>query len=191
MPEIVLWTTISIVVLIFIYTIIVFNSLVRDRNKATGAWSNIEVFLKRRYELIPNLVETVKGYAKHESTTFEKVIAARNAAMRYTGGPEENHSAAENMLSQTLKSLFAISESYPDLKANQNFIELQREITDAEDKIQASRRFYNSVVLDFNNRTATFPSMIIAGMFHFRKLAFFELDEGEKDAVYKPVQVRL
>jgi LemA protein len=135
------------------------------------------------------LVETVKGYAKHESSTLEKVIQARNMAMSMSGGAE-NHGAAENMLGQTLKSLFALSESYPDLKANQNFVELQRQITDTEDKIQASRRFYNSMVLSFNNRTGTFPSNVIAGMFSFKKFAFFELDESEKAAVYKPVQVR-
>jgi len=166
-----------------------FNSLVRGRNQATEAWSGIEVHLKRRYDLIPNLVETVKGYAKHESSTLEKVIQARNAAMNQGGTPGD-HSAAENELGRSLKSIFALSESYPDLKANQNFIELQKEITDTEDKIQASRRYYNSVVLIFNNRTATFPSMIIAGMFNFAKLAFFELDEAEKAAVHQPVKVQ-
>jgi len=191
MADTVLWTIIGIIGLISIYIIIVFNSLVRERNQAKAAWSSIEVFLKRRHELIPNLVETVKGYAKHESSTLEKVIAARNEAMRQASGAEENHSAAENMLSKSLKSIFALSESYPDLKANQNFIELQRDITDAEDKIQASRRFYNSVVLVFNNRTETFPSKIIAGMCNFRKFAFFELDEEEKEAVYKPVQYKI
>lgn len=178
-----------IVVPILLYSVMAFNSLVRGRNQATEAWSDIETHLKRRYDLIPNLVETVKGYAKHESATLEKVIAARSAAMNQTGGPAD-HTAAENALSQSLKSIFALSESYPDLKANQNFIELQKEITDTEDKIQASRRFYNSMVLTFNNRTATFPSMVIAGMFNFSKLAFFELDESEKAEVHKPVRVQ-
>jgi LemA protein len=167
----------------------IFNSLVRGRNQATEAWSDIETHLKRRYDLIPNLVETVKGYAKHESSTLEKVILARNAAMSKSGGADSK-AAAENALTQSLKSIFALSESYPDLKANQNFIELQREITDTEDKIQASRRFYNSMVLSFNNRTETFPSNIIANMFIFRKFTFFELDESEKADVYKPVQVK-
>jgi len=166
-----------------------FNSLVRGRNTAAEAWSGIEVHLKRRYDLIPNLVETVKGYAKHESSTLEKVIQARNAAMSQGGEPGE-HSAAENELGRSLKSIFALSESYPDLKANQNFIELQKELTDTEDKIQASRRYYNSVVLVFNNKTATFPSLIIAGMFNFVKLSFFELDEAEKAAVQQPVKVQ-
>jgi len=184
-----LWIIVAIAVVCILYVIVAYNSLVRGRNQATEAWSGIEVHLKRRYDLIPNLVETVKGYAKHESSTLEKVIQARNAAMSQTGGPE-NHTAAENELGRSLKSIFALSESYPDLKANQNFIELQKEITDTEDKIQASRRYYNSVVLVFNNRTATFPSMMVAGMFNFTKLAFFELDEAEKAEVYKPVKVQ-
>jgi len=185
----ILWIVVAIIVLVLLYAITAFNSLVRGRNQTTEAWSDIETHLKRRYDLIPNLVETVKGYAKHESSTLEKVIAARNVAMSQSGGPE-NHTAAENALSQTLKSIFALSESYPDLKANQNFMELQKEITDTEDKIQASRRFYNSTVLTFNNRTETFPSNVIAGMFNFKKLAFFELDESERAAVSRPVRVQ-
>jgi LemA protein len=179
----------GVVTLAFLYAIVIFNSLVRGRNQATEAWSDIETHLKRRYDLIPNLVETVKGYAKHESSTLERVITARNNAMSQSGGAE-NHTEAENALTQSLKSIFALSESYPDLKANQNFIELQRGITDTEDKIQASRRFYNSMILSYNNRTETFPSNVIAGMFNFKKFAYFKLDEGEKAAVYKPVQVQ-
>jgi len=186
---VILWIVLAVILLIILYTVMVYNSLVRGRNQATKAWSDIETHMKRRYDLIPNLVETVKGYAKHESSTLEKVIAARNTAMSQSGGPE-NRAAAENALSQTLKSIFALSESYPDLKANHNFIELQKEITDTEDKIQASRRFYNSTVLSFNNRTETFPSNMIAGAFNFSKLAFFELDESERAAVYKPVAVK-
>jgi LemA protein len=177
------------IVLSVLYVIMAYNSLVRGRNQAIEAWSDIETHLKRRHDLIPNLVETVKGYAKHESSTLEKVIKARNMAMSKIGGAEV-HSEAENALSQTLKSIFALSESYPDLKANQNFIELQRGITDTEDKIQASRRFYNSMILSYNNRTESFPSNVIAGMFSFRKFSFFELDEAEKEAAYKPVQVQ-
>jgi LemA protein len=183
--EIFLWISLGTIVLIFLYVIMVFNALVRGRNQVTEAWSGIEIHLKRRYDLIPNLVETVKGYAKHESTTLERVISARNIAMRQSGGPE-NHSATENALSQSLKSIFALSESYSDLKTNQSFTELQRDITDTEDKIQTSRRFY-SMALTFNNRTETFPSIMIARVFNYKKLAFFELDEGEKAAVYKPV----
>ena len=186
--EIFLAIVLGVIILLVIYVIVIYNSLVRGRNQTTEAWSDIETHLKRRHDLIPNLVETVKGYAKHESTTLENVITARNKAMNQSGGPE-NHTAAENALSQTLKSLFALSESYPDLKANQNFIELQREVTDTEDKIQASRRFFNSVVLTFNNRTQTFPSNMIAGMFNFKELAYFELDESEKAAVYQPPKI--
>jgi len=182
-------TILAVAVLTILYGIIAFNSLIRGRNQTTEAWSDIETHLKRRYDLIPNLVETVKGYAKHESSTLEKVISARNIAMSKSGGAE-NHTAAENALSSTLKSIFALSEAYPELKANQNFIELQREITDTEDKIQASRRFYNSIVLSFNNRTETFPSRIIANMFNFKKFAFFELDESERAAVSQPVRVQ-
>ncbi|MCL1927138.1 MAG: LemA family protein [Syntrophorhabdaceae bacterium] len=186
---IVLWIVLAVVVLLVLYVIMAFNSLVRGRNQATEAWSDIETHLKRRYDLIPNLVETVKGYAKHESATLEKVVQARSRAMNQSGGAE-NHSAVENDLGQSLMSIFALSESYPDLKANQNFIELQKEITDTEDKIQASRRFYNSTVLSFNNRTATVPSNVIAGMFNFTKFAYFELDESEKAAASKPVRVQ-
>ena len=187
--NIVLIVILAIAVLAGLYVVMAYNSLVRGRNQATEAWSGIEIHLKRRYDLIPNLVETVKGYAKHESSTLENVIAARNAAMGQSGGAADR-GAAENALSQTLKSIFALSEAYPDLKANQNFIELQREITDTEDKIQASRRFYNSTVLEFNNLTETFPSVIIAGMFGFKKFAFFELDESERAAVSQPVRVQ-
>ena len=182
-------SVIAVIVLSFLYCVMVFNSLIRGRNQSTEAWSDIETQLKRRYDLIPNLVETVKGYAKHESSTLEKVVTARNVAMSKSGGAE-NHTAAENTLSQTLKSIFALSESYPNLKANQNFLELQREITDTEDKIQATRRFYNSMVLSFNNRTETFPNRIIAKMFNFKKFAFFELDESEKAAASQPVRVQ-
>ncbi|MDR3229808.1 MAG: LemA family protein [Synergistaceae bacterium] len=184
---------IGIVVLAVVCAIGAFNALVRGRNQSKEAWSDVETHLKRRYDLIPNLVETVKGYARHESETLEKVVAARNAAMNQTGaesGDMEKHAAAENQLTRSLKSIFALSESYPDLKANQNFLELQRELTDTEDKIQASRRFFNSMVLSFNNRVETFPSMLIAGMFHFEKLAFFELDESERAEVSRPVRVQ-
>ena len=179
---------VSLIVIVILYAVMAYNSLVRGRNQAKEAWSDIETQMKRRYDLIPNLVETVKGYAKHESSTLESVIAARNMAMSMSGGPE-NRTAAENELSRSLKSIFALSESYPDLKANQNFIELQKELTYTEDKIQASRRFFNSVVLSFNNRVETFPSSIIAGVFSFRRFSFFELDESEKAAVSQPVRV--
>jgi len=187
--ENVFWIVLAVITLLILYVIIVFNSLVRGRNQATEAWSDIETHLKRRYDLIPNLVETVKAYAKHESSTLEKVVQARNIAMNQSGGAE-NHSAPENALGRTLKSIFALSESYPTLKASQNFVELQQDLTDTEDKIQASRRFYNSMVLSFNNRTATFPSNMIASMFSFKKLAFFELDESERAAASQPIRAQ-
>ena len=179
----------GLAVLVALYVTTAYNGLVRGRNQTTEAWSDVETQLKRRYDLIPNLVETVRGYVKHESSTFEKIVAARNAAMGQSGGPEQ-HSAAETALSRSVKSLFALSEAYPDLKANQNFVELQRELADTEDKIQASRRFYNSVALTFNNRTETFPSVIVANLFRFKRAAFFELDESERAEASRPVRVQ-
>ncbi len=161
--------------------VVMYNGLVRLRNRVSEAWSDIDVQLKRRYDLIPNLINTVKGYAAHESGVFEKVTAARAAAM--SAGTTGDKAQAENMLSQTLKSLFAVAEAYPDLKANQNFLELQRELSDTENKIQASRRFYNGNVLELNNKIDMFPSNIIAGMFHFTKRDFFEVEEAQKEPV--------
>jgi LemA protein len=176
-------------VLLVLYAIAIYNSLIVLRNRVKEAWSDIEVQMKRRYDLIPNLVETVKGYAQHESGTFEKVIQARNMAMANHGTPEEK-AKAENVLSGTLKSLFALSENYPDLKANENFMKLQFELTDTEDRIKASRRFYNTNVLAFNNKIELFPSNIIAKRFGFDKREFFELDESEAEAAKKPVAVK-
>ena len=161
-----------------------YNSLVTLKNRAKEAWSDIDVQLKRRYDLIPNLVETVKGYATHEKETFEKVIEARAKAMGAQTVKER--AEAENSLSQTLKSIFALAENYPDLKASQNFLELQRELTDTEDKVQASRRFYNGNVRDLNTKIETVPTNIIANMFGFQKMEFFEIAEAEK----APVQVK-
>lgn len=171
----------GVVVLVVLYVIFLFNSLVRLRNRVSEAWSDIDVQLKRRYDLIPNLINTVKGYAAHETGVFEKVTAARAAAMQ--AGTAADKAQAENMLSQTLKSLFAVAEAYPDLKANQNFLELQRELSDTENKIQAARRFYNGNVLELNNKIDMFPSNIIAGMFGFAKREFFEVADGEKEPV--------
>ncbi|HBI33932.1 MAG TPA: hypothetical protein DEA43_04050 [Candidatus Moranbacteria bacterium] len=167
--------------LFLVFGIGIYNSLVTLKNRVDEAWSDIDVQLKRRYDLIPNLINTVKGYATHEKELFERVTAARTAAMS-AGSPAEKQDA-ENMLSGTLKSLFAVSENYPDLKANQNFLELQRELTDTEDKIQASRRFYNGNVRDFNIKIETFPSNIVAGMLNFTKREFFAADEAEKENV--------
>lgn len=171
----------GVAVLAVLYVIFLFNSLVRLRNRVSEAWSDIDVQLKRRYDLIPNLINTVKGYAAHEVSVFEKVTAARAAAMQ--AGTAVDKAQAENMLSQTLKSLFAVAEAYPDLKANQNFLELQRELSDTENKIQAARRFYNGNVLELNNKIDMFPSNIIAGIFGFAKREFFEVADGEKEPV--------
>ncbi|MGK2848468.1 MAG: LemA family protein [Minisyncoccota bacterium] len=164
-----------------LFVIVSFNGLVTSRNRANEAWSDIDVQLKRRYDLIPNLINTVKGYATHESMVFEQVTIARTSAMQ--AGTTAEKAQAENALTGTLKSLFAVAEAYPDLKANQNFLELQRELSDTENKIQASRRFYNGNVLALNNKIEMFPSNIIASMFRFTKREFFEVADGEKEVV--------
>lgn len=176
-----LYIILGVVGLVVLYIVFMYNGLVRLRNRVSEAWSDIDVQLKRRYDLIPNLINTVKGYASHESGVFQKVTEARANAMQ--AGSTEDKAKAENMLSDTLKSLFAVAEAYPDLKANQNFLELQRELSDTENKIQASRRFYNGNVLELNNKIEMFPGNIIAGMFNFTKSAFFEVAEGEKEPV--------
>jgi LemA protein len=167
-----------VLVIIVIAIVAMYNGLIRLKNRVDEAWSDIDVQLKRRHDLIPNLVNTVKGYAAHEKELFEKVTEARTAAIS-AGTPAEKEKA-ENMLSGTLKSLFAVAEAYPDLKANQNFLELQRELTDTEDKIMASRRFYNGNVRDFNTKIEIFPNSLIAGMLNFAKREFFEAEGGEK-----------
>lgn len=173
---------ILVVVIVLVLGVVgLYNGLIRLKNRVDEAWSDIDVQLKRRHDLIPNLVNTVKGYATHEKELFEKVTEARTAAMN-AGTPAEKEQA-ENALSGTLKTLFAVSENYPDLKANQNFLELQRELTDTEDKIQAARRFYNTNVRDFNTKIQVFPSNIIAGMLGFAKRDFFAAEESEKGVV--------
>ena len=172
------------VVIIAIYFVVVYNKLVRLRVRAKEAASDIEVQQKRRYDLIPNVIETVKGYAKHEEGVFTKVTEARSRAMSATNPKEKL--AAENMLSNTLKSLFAVSESYPELKANVNFLELQRELADTENKIQAARRFSNTNVRDLNTAIETFPTNIMAKMFGFTALPFYDAEEETE----KPVQVK-
>jgi len=158
-----------------------YNGLVKLKNRAKEAWSDIDVQLKRRYDLIPNLVETVKGYATHEKGLFEKVTQARANAMLAQGAKEK--AGAENMLSDTLKSLFAVSENYPDLKASVNFLELQKELSDTEDKIQAARRFYNTNVRDLSIKIESFPTNMIAGMFGFKQMELFEAAGAEKETV--------
>ena len=164
---------IGVVVLLVLWLIGVFNSLVSARNRVKEAWSDIDVQLKRRYDLIPNLIETVKGYAAHESGVLENVIKARSAAMNAQSVGQ--HAEAENMLSGALKSLFALAEAYPTLRASENFAKLQDELSDTENKIQAARRFYNTNVLALNNKTEQFPTNVVAGMFSFSKAEFFEL----------------
>lgn len=172
---------IIVIVAMVLWFIGVYNGLIQLKNRVDEAWSDIDVQLKRRYDLIPNLVNTVKGYAAHEKTLLENVTEARSKAMQATTPGDKLQ--AENALSGTLKSLFAIAENYPDLKANQNFLELQRELTDTEDKIQASRRFYNGNVRDFNTKIEIFPNNLVAGMLHFVKREFFEAAAGEKENV--------
>ncbi len=166
--------------------ILTYNSFIKGKNHYTEAWADIEVQLKRRYDLIPNLVNTVKGYAAHESTAFEKVTQARSQAMQ--AGSLADHAKAEGELSGTLKSLFAISEAYPELKANTNFIELQRELSDTENKIQAARRFYNGVVRDFNTKLQSVPSNVVGKLFGFKVAEFFDL--ADNDAAQQPVEVK-
>lgn len=176
---------------IVIYLIGVYNTLVMQRNRVREAWSDIEVQMKRRYDLIPNLVETVKGYAAHESGTLENVIQARNMAMQANvpGANLDTIAQSETALTGTLKSLFALREAYPDLKANQNFMHLQEELTDTEDKMQASRRFYNSNVMTLNTKIEQFPSNLVAGTFGFQKEEFFKLGDNEQEA-RQPVKVQ-
>ena len=158
----------------------IYNSLVRLRNTSEQAWSDIDVQLKRRYDLVPNLVETVKGYASHEKSTFEKVVQARNQAMQAQSPADK--AQAENMLQSTLRSLFALAEAYPELKANQNFIELQNELSNIEEQIQLSRRYYNAVVRDLNTKIESVPSNVVANMFNFQKREYFELESPEERA---------
>ncbi len=179
-----------VIIILAVYVVAVYNGLIVGRNRVKEAFSDVNIQLKRRYDLIPNLVETVKGYASHESQTLEKVIQARNMAMAAQKGDLKEQAKAENILSGTLKSLFAVSENYPELKANENFLKLQFELTDTEDKIKAARRFYNTNVLALNNKIEMFPSNIIASMFAFKKQEFFELDEDEAQAAKKAVQVK-
>jgi len=163
------------------YVIGVFNGLVRLRTQSQEAFSDIDVQTKRRYDLIPNLVETVKGYAKHEREVFENVTKARTAAMG--AGTLADKAAKENMLSDTLKSLFAVAENYPELKANENFLALQEELSTTENKIEASRRFYNANVRDLNIKVDQFPSNVIAGMFAFKKMDLFEAEGEAREAI--------
>lgn len=177
-----------VVVLLIITVIAIYNSLVTLKNRVEEAWSDITVQLKRRVDLIPNLVESVKGYASHEKEVFQKVTEARANVVNAKGVKET--AEAENQFEGVLKSLFAVSENYPQLRASENFQQLQAELVDTEDKIQASRRFYNGGVRDLNTKIETFPSNIIAGLFSFKKREFFELEEAEMAKAEKPVDVK-
>ena len=179
----------AVVVVFIVIFAVMYNSLVRLNQRSDEAWSDITVQLKRRSDLIPNLVETVKGYATHESTIFEDVAKAR-AAVLGAQGPAQT-AQADNQFQQTMKSLFAVAENYPQLRATENFQQLQAELTDTEDKIQASRRFYNGVVRDFNTRRKTFPTNIFAGMFGFHKdKEYFDVPAADQAAVQEPVAVK-
>jgi LemA protein len=172
-----------LIVLVAIIGIVVFNGVVKLRNRVDNAWSQIDVQLKRRYDLIPNLVETVKGYAAHERQTLEAVVQARNMGVNAQGVQEQ--AQAENMLTGALKSLFALSEAYPDLKANQNFLQLQEELTGTEGRIAYARQFYNDTVQRYNTKIQTFPAVVVAGAMHFTPREYFEIEEQSRE----PVQV--
>lgn len=182
----VLLIILAVVAVVLGWLVATYNGLVKMRNRVKEAWSDIDVQLKRRYNLIPNLVETVKGYAGHEKKVFTDVTEARTQAMaaQKSGNPADT-AKAENMLAGTLKTLFAVSENYPELKANQNFLSLQEELSDTENKIQASRRFYNGNVRDFNTKQEQFPTNLIASMFGFKPAEFFEIEEEEEKKVPK------
>jgi len=169
-----------VVAVLVLFLVATYNSLVRKRNRVDNGWHQIDVQLKRRIDLIPNLVETVKGYASHEKEVLQRVTEARSAVMR-AKGPAES-AEANNLLSDTLKSLFAVVENYPELKANEGFLRLQEELTATENKISFARQFYNDVVMDFNNKIQMFPSSIVAGTFHFRAAEFYSVPESEREA---------
>lgn len=182
MPGLIGWVIIAVIAILVIWVVATYNSLIKQRNDCEESFSTMDVFLKKRFDLIPNLVETVKGYAKHESTTFENVVKARNMAM--SASTADAKISADNALTGTLKSLFALAESYPDLKANQNFIDLQNQLKRIEDEIANSRRYYNAVVKSFNVLTESFPSGIIAGIFNFSKKPLYIINEEQRENVH-------
>ena len=184
----ILWIVLAVVAVLAIFLWVTYNALVTLKVRVDEAWSDITVQLKRRADLIPNLVNTVKGYATHEKSVFEEVTEAR-AAVVNAKTPKEA-AKADNMLEDALKSIFAVAEAYPDLKASQNFSQLQQELVDTEDKIQAARRFYNGGVRDLNTKIQLFPNNIFAGMLGFKEREFYEVDESERATVEKPVDVK-
>lgn len=185
-----MYIILGLVVLVAVWLWATYNGLVKAKLRSDEALSDITVQTKRRLDLIPNIVETVKGYAKQEKSVLEEVTKARTAAMSAPKGDLAAQAQADNQLTGTLKTLFAVSENYPDLKSNQNFLQLQSELVDTEDKIQASRRFYNGNVRDFNIKLQVFPTNIIAGMLGFKPYAFFDVADNEKAAAEKPVDVK-
>ncbi|MFX4263268.1 LemA family protein [Pelotomaculum propionicicum] len=180
-----LYITIAAVVVLIFVLIAIYNKLIRLRNTVKSSWSDIDVQLKKRYDLVPNLVETVKGYAVHEKSVFEKVTQARSTAMQSSSPADK--ARAENILGETLKSLFAVAEAYPELKASANFTQLQNQLQELENNIEYARRYYNAVVRDYNITIESVPSNIVASMFNFKQAEFFEL--GEPEAERKPVKV--
>ena len=182
------WIVVAIIVVVVIFLIMIYNRLVGLSQRTGQAWSDISVQLKQRHDLVPNLVETVKGYAAHERGTLEAVVQARNAAVAASGPAAQ--AQAENMLSGALRQLFALAEAYPNLKANDNFRDLQAQFTDIENKIAAARRFFNNAVSEYNASIQQFPAVILAGPLGFRERGFFELDEGERAAVNVAPQVK-
>jgi len=173
----------GIIILVAILMIAIFNRFVKNRNLVKDAWSNIDVALKRRYDLIPNLVETVKGYAKHEKSTFEDVINARNAAMQVPKGDINGQIKAENQLQQTLRSIFALGEAYPDLKANVNYLDLQKKLNVIEENLERSRRYYNGTVRENNTYGESFPGVLFASMFKYQDFDYFETDQASRENV--------
>ena len=175
------WVIVGVIVLSLLIVVVIYNSLIRRRNQIENAWSQIDVQLKRRLDLIPNLVETVKGYAAHERETLERVIQARNAAIQAPSTPHAQ-AEADNQLTGALKSIFALGEAYPDLKANQNFLQLQEELTATEGRVAYARQFYNDSVLEYNNKLEQFPTMYFARALKFERREYFEADEAARTA---------
>ncbi len=173
----------AVIVVIVLLLVVVFNRFVKNKNMVKDAWSNIDVALKRRYDLIPNLVETVKGYAAHEKTTLESVINARNAAMAVPSDDINAQIKAENQLQQTLRSIFALGEAYPDLKANASFLDLQQKLNEIEINLERSRRYYNGTVRENNTYGESFPGVLFAGMFSYQHFDYFETDEASRENV--------
>jgi LemA protein len=184
---IVLWIVLGILVILLLYGVVAYNRFVSQRQGIRDAYANIDTELKRRYDLIPNLVESVKGYASHEREVFERVTEARAAAIRAQGPAQQ--AQAENMLTSALRGLFAVAEAYPQLRANENFIQLQAELGNTEDRIQNSRRLYNTNVRDYNERVQSVPSNMVASMFRFKEEEYFEIEEGDRSTLEQAPQV--